>query len=343
MLKNFLCSLKRQQYTGRSEAEGIKKPINAFLGEVFIGEFEGNEGGTNIISEQVSHHPPVTACYLWNDKHRISAEGYVAQETTFSTVHGVTVKQLGHAIIRLEEHGENYLMTLPTLQIKGLVTGSPYPELLGTMHIISNAGFTAEISFEGKKLLGLSGKKNCIDALLFRTADGAGKPLYEIEGQWNGKMSITVRDEQSQDKGKVIDEFDVNDIPATTITVVPEEQQNPWESRKAWGPTIKGIEAGDMNATSTEKQKIEQGQRKLRKQYPEIAEGSIEEWPRLFFSREEDDPVFDELAKHIGEDLAKDKTAGVWRFKGRETADKLIATRDFHPGLLPTGDIKDDA
>lgn len=63
VLKWFLGSLKHQQYAGRSEQDGIKKPLNAFLGELFLGSWEDEEAGeTRLVSEQVSHHPPVTAC-----------------------------------------------------------------------------------------------------------------------------------------------------------------------------------------------------------------------------------------------------------------------------------------
>jgi hypothetical protein len=53
VLKWFLSSLRNQQYAGRSEAEGIKKPINAFLGEIFLASWEDNAGVTRLVSEQV--------------------------------------------------------------------------------------------------------------------------------------------------------------------------------------------------------------------------------------------------------------------------------------------------
>lgn len=53
VLKNFLCSLKTQTYAGSSEKDGAKKPLNAFLGELFLAEFEGSDGASHLISEQV--------------------------------------------------------------------------------------------------------------------------------------------------------------------------------------------------------------------------------------------------------------------------------------------------
>lgn len=45
----------------------MKKPLNAFLGEVFEAEWDGADGVTKLVSEQVGHHPPITACRLWNE------------------------------------------------------------------------------------------------------------------------------------------------------------------------------------------------------------------------------------------------------------------------------------
>lgn len=53
VLKNFLCSLKAQTYTGSSEKDGAKKPLNAFLGELFLATFDGSDGASHLISEQV--------------------------------------------------------------------------------------------------------------------------------------------------------------------------------------------------------------------------------------------------------------------------------------------------
>ena len=55
MLKWFLTTLK-QQYASRSEQYGNeKKPLNPFLGELFLGKWEDAAGTTELISEQVKH------------------------------------------------------------------------------------------------------------------------------------------------------------------------------------------------------------------------------------------------------------------------------------------------
>jgi len=53
VLRWFLSTLK-QQYSSRSEKLGSeKKPLNPFLGELFLGRCEDAAGTTQLVSEQV--------------------------------------------------------------------------------------------------------------------------------------------------------------------------------------------------------------------------------------------------------------------------------------------------
>ncbi|KAI0119811.1 Oxysterol-binding protein [Daldinia grandis] len=341
VLKNFLCSLKRQVYTaaaskGRSNGDcgddGVKKLLNAFLGELFLGTFKGDDGSTTrLICEQVSHHPPVTACCLYNQVHGISSLGYVAQETTFNPASGVRVKQIGHAIIRDEGHGESHLMTLPTIVIKGLVVGQPYPELEGTCYISSSSGYLATINFQSRSLLG-SGKKNSVHAEISSVRDG-GRAIFEVTGQWNDRLTII-----DSTSGKQIDDFHVDDVSLTELQTKPLEEQSSWESRKAWAKVVEGISAGSMHVVSDEKSRIEDAQREMR-----AAEESVGvEWPRLFFQNSDDsNQEFALLAKIIPDQTARslhqDRTAGVWKFIGVGAAEALLSDGIFHRSLAPTG------
>ena len=64
VLKWFLSTLK-QQYASRSEKLGSeKKPLNPFLGELFLGKWEDQAGTTQLVSEQVRYaHPRQGAEY----------------------------------------------------------------------------------------------------------------------------------------------------------------------------------------------------------------------------------------------------------------------------------------
>jgi oxysterol-binding protein-related protein 9/10/11 len=303
VLRWFISALKGQQYAGRDPSQGIKKPLNAFLGELFLSEWNDDAGKTHLVSEQVSHHPPVTACCLWNDEHGVRAEGYTCQEITASMTGTVSIKQIGHAILHLDKFNEDYLVPVPDVKVKGVFTGTPYPELNGTYHILSSSGYHSKIEFSGRGLF--RGTKNSFHAYVFHK-DAADKPGYEMEGQWTDSFST-----KDLKNGKEVEKFDSNAVPATEMSVPPQEQQDPWESRRAWGGVIDALNKGDMQKTSDEKSKVEQAQRDLRKK--EEAEGK--QWKTLFFNSKSDSELFEKLAQGFDDiSLEADKTVGAWRF-----------------------------
>lgn len=322
MLRWFLTSLKNQQYGGRAENEGVKKPLNAFLGELFLAQ---GEDGTRLIAEQVSHHPPVTACYLWNDQAGIRAEGYACQEISFNG--SVNVKQIGHAILHLDAYKEDYLIPLADVKIKGILSGTTYPELDGEYHVMSSTGFVSEIDFSGKKLLG--GKKNSVHATLFKQEPTGDKkhPLFTISGQWNDEVTIY----EGGDDGRVIETINVPAIKSLPMKVEDLEQQDEWESRKAWAGVIAALNNGDMQRTVDEKSKVEEAQRQMRKREEEKGV----KWEPLFFSRLQTtrDPILEDLATEPMKDGLFSSQSGMWKFN-HEKLRKGIE-KPFHGSLKP--------
>lgn len=307
MLKWWLSCQKSQNYGGREPDDGIKKPLNAFLGEVFTGECGPVDDPTKLISEQVSHHPPVTACYLWNDKHGIRAEGYTRQEITFNGT--VNIKQIGHAVLHLDAFDEDYLIPLPNIHVKGVVTGSPYPELTDSYSIVSSSGLIADVDFSGKGLLGMTGKKNHFEATVHRVEDKKRKDvLFSGEGSWSD--SFTFKDSN----GKEIESYDVTTASTTEFRTLPLDKQDPWESRRAWAGVINGIHTGDMQTIANNKTSLEEAQRALRKQ-SETREAA---WTPLFFQNEKSNPKAERLLAMIGAPSDSQATLGSWRFDPRK-------------------------
>ncbi|KAF2020015.1 hypothetical protein BU24DRAFT_419605 [Aaosphaeria arxii CBS 175.79] len=320
VLKWFLGSLKNQQYAGRDPSEGVKKPLNAFLGELFLGSFDDEElGETRLVSEQVSHHPPVTACYLWNDKHGIRAEGFTCQEITFTG--SVNIKQKGYAVVHIDELDEDYLIPVPNVKVKGIISGSPYPELSGTYSIISSTGFVSEVKFEGRGIF--SGTKNGVEARVFHV-DSPQQNIYTVDGQWS--QSFTIQDQN----GEELQTYDV-DTHTLSIRVQEVSEQDPWESRRAWGGVIAALGRGDVKGTSDSKSVVEEGQRNLRKE--EQANGG--EWQRVFFRRQDSDQRFEKLSGMMKSSFEVEPKGGLWRVDRDAVAN---TTKPYHGDLLPTGE-----
>ena len=323
VLKWFLSSLKGQQYAGRDPSAVVKKPLNAFLGEVFGGSCGPEDDECMLISEQVSHHPPVTACYLWNDKAGISAEGYTRQEITFTG--SVNIQQIGHAILHIDNYDEDYLIPLPNIKVKGILTGGPYPELTEPCTIVSSSGYLAEIDFSGKGYFGFGGQKNHVKAGIYRTDDEKrSNAVFTVEGGWS--ESLTFKDS----KEEVIDTYNVASATGAEFRTWPLDQQDAWESRKAWSGVVTSIDTGDMKGVARHKEELENAQRELRKK-PETSE---ENWKALFFRKDESNPKAQKLLDVTGKKLERESTQGVWRFDDKKAAE---LKRPWRGQLTPYG------
>ncbi|KAH7245098.1 hypothetical protein BKA59DRAFT_475336 [Fusarium tricinctum] len=314
LAKNYVCSLK--QLVGADSADTGKKPLNSFLGELFLGAFSDKAGSqSQLIVEQVSHHPPVTACSIYNRERGMSSIGFVGQETSFSLVSGVTVRPTGYAIIKDDKHNEQSLMTMPTILVKGVTTGNPYPELEGSSYIASSSGYLTKIGFHGKGRLGY-GQKNQVITEVF-APDNRDKPLYRITGQWTG--TLTIQDSSNT----TLEEFHVDKIPISPLKVAPIEEQTPWESRRAWWKVTQAIKNHDFEKVYAHKSALEESQR--RRRLEEKKKGV--EWNRLFFTRStKGDDTTASLLAMIPESLHgldTTKTNGAWRFIGIQEADTL--------------------
>lgn len=329
ILKSFLAGMKSQCYMGHTEEEGVKKPLNAFLGELFLGHWEDeNLGTTYLCSEQVSHHPPITACRVWNPEHGVVAEGYNRQKVTFSwSSMQVNISSTGFALKTLEKYNEHYLLPLPDFKVKGVLSGAPYPEVEGDFYIPSTNGYISKIEFSGQSFLG-RGKKHAFRAVLYKEEDGPKRPIYTIEGTWNSHFTIT--DNRTH---KEIDSFDighaVKNLPELKLPAI--EEMDPWETRRAWHDTQEGIRRNDFKAVNAAKSYLEQGQRNMRKE--EEKNGTI--WKPIFFRPSKSHEIVAQLMSKVpGQDFDETvhKTDGVWKFD----MDAYESTpRPFHPGLEP--------
>ncbi|KAK4203560.1 hypothetical protein QBC40DRAFT_274522 [Triangularia verruculosa] len=323
VLRWIMSSLKSQFYIGQDEKASMRKPLNAFLGELFFGHWTDETSTARMITEQVSHHPPITACYMWDEEHSIRGIGYVRVEMSFNGF--LNVKQTGHAMLHLDKYNEHYLIPFPHCKVKGFLSGRLYPELGGTYHIISSSGFISEITFLGEGFF--SGVRNSFTANMYRASDNAKTPIYTASGQWSGSFTISNPTDPSDTETCV-----PGLSPPAPLQTVPLEDQDPWETRNAWKEVLTALTEGDIQTTIKEKSKLEEAQRAMRRK--EAAENT--KWEPKFFSSTEDDALFHELAITPDWKLDADRTKGVWRFD-QEKARK--ATKPYRDDLTPFGEV----
>ena len=344
LVLRWLMNTLHQQYCSRSEKFGNeKKPLNPFLGELYLGHWEEDDlGRTELVSEQVSHHPPVTAYCITNEKNRIQLQGYNGQKASFSrTIH---IKQVGHSLLTLYPPGSNepetYLITLPNLHVENLIYGAPFIELGKHTHVISSSGYIAKIDYAGKGWIG--GKKNSFSASLWKEGEGSEKnSLYSLDGQWSD--TFTIKEGRGGKRSEELESVSGKSTKLSKLVLAPLEQQDPMESRRAWANVARSIERGDMDATSAYKSRIENAQRALRRK----EQDESRTWQRVFFSQPDDDTgsvrsadlrekQFSQLAKALTsgqpitsqwEGVGPERTNGIWRY---DDARAKRAQKPFH-------------
>ncbi|KAI0114089.1 hypothetical protein GGR51DRAFT_505461 [Nemania sp. FL0031] len=297
VLKWFISTLS-DQHASKDENGKKKrmKPLNPFLGELFLGKWEDDAGKTELISEQVSHHPPATAFRVWNETHGVHLEGHVAPKAYFSST--VNIDRRGYSLLRIDKYDETHWITMPKVHVEGLLTFQLNPELSGTSHIRSSSGITTRIEYGSKGWLG--GQSNTFKATVHRDTERDLSTLFVLEGQWN--QVYTVKD----GRGRILETVDLAALQRTPLQVQPISQQHPMESRRAWQHVADAILNNDLLGVAREKSKIENAHRALRKQ--ERATGRI--WERRYFTEAVRDPVADRLAVQKG----RDEVSMVWKF-----------------------------
>lgn len=326
ILKWIIIATKPQFYVGGPPGTSIKKPLNAFLGEIFLGSWTDGHATSHLVAEQVSHHPPISAVYMWDEENGIHATGYTRISMTFQGT--LNVKQEGHGIVHIDRYDENYLTPALNGYVKGFFSGHLYPEVSGTYHIVSSSGFISEITFSGQGLFW--GKKNTFEAKLYHRDDPSRTALYRMYGQWSDKF--TIRDMRSD---KIVEVVDTNapENDAATLSIPSVDDQDPWESRKAWRHVMEALRGGKYGDAVIEKTKIETAQRQMRAR--EVKSGQF--WKPIFFYSVENDSehdVFHTLGAATGWKLLSDRTKGVWK---ADTKKLNKIERPFRKDVTPLG------
>ncbi|KAI7865840.1 hypothetical protein BDF14DRAFT_1729488 [Spinellus fusiger] len=242
-----------------------KKPYNPILGE----QFKCKLGEVACVCEQVCHHPPISAFYLQDDKAGVSLNGHCGQKSKFKGT-SIKIEQVGRAVLHVKDKNEQFLIDFPDLMIRGVLTGAAFIELSGVCTIMSTSGAKAVIEFVPKPWF--SGDYHHIKG----TISHQGKDWYSLSGRWSHQSFHTPLQPVQGEKTLL---FDAEAAPMADRCTPPYEEQLEIDSHRLWGKVSDALKVKDFQAANVEKTKIEEWQRKVRKE----RESSSTAWePSLF-------------------------------------------------------------
>ncbi|PIA16692.1 hypothetical protein COEREDRAFT_81057 [Coemansia reversa NRRL 1564] len=265
---------------------------------VSAGNSSSGGGKLNVeyITEQVSHHPPVSA-FVYRCKERgieavgmdhIAAKftGLSATVATGSECHGifVTLKQ---------RNDEMYKSTHPVGSIVGWMRGTLKVQLIESSYIVcAKTGLAAIIEFKEERWFGKN--KGNVTGKVFRYDDKAhgdkiaGWRLKDIPktcttvatfgGNWDQKVMVQRVDGASKDDAERL-LIDMTVLQAAEKQVKPVEEQGEMESRRIWGPVASKMLEGKFSEATRIKRGIEDKQRALAAARKERGEAVV---PALF-------------------------------------------------------------
>eukprot|EP00834_Sanchytrium_tribonematis_P003175 NODE_115_length_18417_cov_0.666012.p7 type:complete len:354 gc:universal NODE_115_length_18417_cov_0.666012:9114-8053(-) len=221
-----------------------KKPYNPVLGEQYLAK----AGRCEIFTEQVSHHPPVTAFEIKCGEN-LTLNGHIQPYTTFKGTH-VDIVPSGRIVINVKD--DVYLISLPHLLMRGLYQISPYFEILDHVYVVSKSGFTADFEFFGKGYF--SGDYFLYNCKLF---DEKNAEFGKIEGNWTKESTLQYLNGIPQAF------FSVENDKASEIVAV--DSESVYNTYKIWGPTTQALRSQNYKLATEFKNKIENDQRSNKK------------------------------------------------------------------------------
>ncbi|KAG2235577.1 hypothetical protein INT48_002351 [Thamnidium elegans] len=309
-VKWFISSLHASYSRRVPKGEWEKKPYNPVLGEQFKMAWGdvGGTGETDVLVEQVSHHPPVTGFQITNKNAGLTLNGHTGQKTRFSGT-SLIVDQVGQSLVTLNQRdNEKYMYTCPSITVNGIWYAAPYVELTGNSYIQSSTGLYCSIEYTSRGWI--SGERNHFKCYIRSNGGSLKEYIYKIEGQWSGKSTITTYGSKTSSPF-----LDVTALTPAPMKVTELDQQNEMESRKLWQKVTDAIKANDTNTASVEKARIENKQREERAARQEAGQ----EWEPTYFHWVEDEPSISTLQRMLTSTV-KSKytpaTTGNWVFKG---------------------------
>lgn len=202
------------------------------------------------ISEQVSHHPPVSACYAIHHEQDISYQGHIWTKSKFYGL-SVGVEMIGPGVVKLSKLDEQYDFVYPSVVYRSILT-IPWAEISGDTFISCNkTGYNAKIKFHPKPFY--RGHPHRVTAEIF--CKPSKTPICTIDGKWDDVLYIQFPD------GKREVFFDKSKFTRSPKRVRKLSDQDSQESRRLWFDVTQSLLSRNVEDATRYKSQLEQKQR----------------------------------------------------------------------------------
>ncbi|KAF4768903.1 hypothetical protein N7455_008492 [Penicillium solitum] len=240
------------------------------------------------LTEQTSHHPPVSAFYIDCPERGVSARGFDQISAKFT---GTSIRvspgqhNLGIFVNIEKRDNEEYQLTHPNAHLGGILRGALSVTVADTCYVTCpKTGLKAILQYLEEGWIGRS--QNKLEGVIFRYNPDkdtivrlkdvpASDIVARITGSWHGKIYFTPAGTKEP---RLL--IDITPLHPVTKDLPPSEEQLSNESLKFWSGVTDAIVEKQFNQATKLKQDIEERQRQRAAE--RIEKGS--EWSPRFFT-----------------------------------------------------------
>lgn len=270
----------------------VGKPFNPLLGETYEMVLPTKGDGMRFVAEQVSHHPPISACYGEGSGGKWKYYNAIEIKNKFWGK-SMEIFPTGLNHLEIPEYGDHYVFEQVTACVHNIVVGRIWLDNYGEMEIIDR-------KTRNKCVLTFNKTGWMSDSRTFASVkgvvqDASGKTRIKLAGHWNERLY------RDGGRGKQETIWTAAERPpvsasngynwtkwAITLNQPVEDGMRariaPTDSR--FRPDQRALENGDLDMASDRKLLLEQGQRARRRALEESGGEYAPRWFRKIVDEE---------------------------------------------------------
>lgn len=238
--------------------KGVKKPYNPILGEEYecvIASASNPDSKVMYCSEQVSHHPPITAFCARGPG--VIMHGMYYPRSKYLGNSAASIGE-GSSVICFDD-GEVYHCLWPTIYVRGILFGKLLMEIGGKVQIVCRStGYHTDIDFNVKGFF--SGEYNSIKGGIYHQTKGYKNPEVVLTGKWSEVVSFKSTAAGPSAPMQVL--FDIRTTPlgirtSSNSVDIPPDRYAPL----VWQKVTEALKVNDVEGATSEKKIIETAQR----------------------------------------------------------------------------------
>ncbi|XP_016893645.1 oxysterol-binding protein-related protein 3 isoform X2 [Cynoglossus semilaevis] len=259
------------------------KPFNPILGETY--ECDRPDKGFRFVAEQVSHHPPISACHAESKKFIFWQDVRCKNKFWGKSMEIVPV---GTTHVTLPEFGDHYQWNKVTSCIHNILSGQRWIEHYGEITIRNSSSDICQCKITFVKAKYWNSSVNEVEGTV---TDQKGKVIHTLFGKWHEAVfcgdpptatciwrAKVMPVDHDQYYGFTKFAMELNECETSLKSLLP-----PTDTRLR--PDQRLLEEGKVEAAEKEKQRIEEMQRERRRV---TEENNMTHQPH-FFRRSKDD------------------------------------------------------